>query len=266
MAAQLPSTITGADLDLGNAILYFNPTPFQTLAAAVAATTWRKLGLMGEGVRFNVNTNEVKFYSGFPASLQQKYYASQDVMIAGKLLELEPRKIAMLMGGATLTETVHATSPAPTTVATGSTKTAIKCASVTGYAVNDQIRVGTGTYQYGRVQAIDTVTKTLTLYEGLSGDAVPTVGQAVAKILRTYFPIGNLSAPASIAAKISKTTIGGYGTSDIYILKAQVTPQTEMVYTDDNQTPEKLGMPFTLEGIKDPNVENGAIAFWDWNH
>ena len=94
MPGQLPSTLTAADLDLGNAILYVNPTPFSTLAEAVAATSWRKLGLMGEGVRFTVNTNEVKYYSGFPASLVQKYFASQEVMISGKLLELEPEGVS----------------------------------------------------------------------------------------------------------------------------------------------------------------------------
>lgn len=267
MTNQPASTLVASDFDAGNSILYYATSPFTTLAAAKASTAWRKFGLIGEGARFSIATQELNFYSGFPSGLQKKYYTAQDVMIAGNLRETEPRKLALVMGGVTITETVHASSPAPTTVGTGSTKTSIVVADSAGYAVDDQIRVGnSGSYQYGRIKTIDTGMDTFTLYEGLSGDTIPTVGHAVAKIDNSSFPIGNLSAPADIAVKLSKTTIGGYGTYDIYILKAQITPNVEINYSDDVQAAEKIGIPFTLTGIKDDAVENGAIAFWDWNH
>jgi len=264
---QASSTLVASDFDAGNSILYYAPAPFTTLASAVAATTWRKFGLIGDGAKFSVNTQELSFYSGFPSGLQKKYFTSQDVMITGNLRETEPRKLATIMGGVTITETVHASSPAPTVVATGSSKILVAVGSVVGYAVHDQIRVGnSGSYQYGRIKSINTSTDEFTLYEALSGDTIPTIGHAVAKIDRTYYPIGNLSAPADIAVKLSKTTIGGYGTYDIYILKAQITPNIEINYSDDTQTAEKIGVPFTLSGIKDDAVESGAIAFWDWHH
>lgn len=266
MSNQASSALVPSNLDAGNAVLYYAPSPFSSLAAAVASTAWRKFGLIGEGVNFKLGTTELKFYSGVPSGLVKKYYTSQEVMLSGKLLETEPRKLAMLMGGQTITETVHASSPAPTVVATGSTKSVVAVASVTGYAVGDEIRVGNvGSYQYGTISSINTSMDEFILYEGLSGDTIPTIGHAVAKINRAYFPVDNLTAPTDIAIKLSKTTIGGYGSYDLYLLKAQITPNVDVNYNDNTQTPEAIGVPFTLEGIKDPAVENGTISFWDWH-
>lgn len=261
VTSQAPSTLIASDIDLGNAIVYYCDTSFSTFTAAAASTKWRKLGLLNEGVQIEFAKEPLEFYSGAPAKLQQTYYISEGLQLSGQIMEVNPRNIARIMGGLTITETVKTSSPAATTVATGSTKSVVKVASSTGYAVDDEIRVGnSGSYQYGRIASISG--NDITLYEDLSGDANPTTGHAVAKIDTTSFEYGALAAPSNVGLKIIKTMIGGYGSWALYIAKAQFDANTSMAFGDNTQSLEGIGMPFTVKAISDPNVESGKLAKW----
>lgn len=263
MTSQAPSTLVPADITLGNCVLYYAPTHFTSFSSAIAATTWRKFGLMKEGVRLDAGKEFAEFFSGYPARLQQQYCSSEDIRLTGEMLEVNPRNAARVLGGLSITETVKASSPAATTVATGSTKSVVNVASATGYAAGDEIRVGnSGSYQYGRIKSI--ATNAITLYEALSGDATPTTGHAVAKIDTVSYDMGTLTLPANIGAKLSYTCVGSKFALDFYILKAQMTANLTMSWQDNTQTPDALGLPFELRGLSDPDVESGAVARWRW--
>jgi hypothetical protein len=263
MTSQSPSTLVPSDIDLGNCILYYAPSPFTSFAAALAATTWRKFGLMKEGVKVDVSKVIQEFYSGYPSKLQQQYVSGEDFRVMGECLEVNPRQMARVLGGPSITETVKTTAPGATTVATGSTKTVVQVASATGYAVGDEIRVGdAGSYQYGRIKSISG--NALTLYEALSGDTNPTTGHAVAKIDTSYFDLGGLTLPESMGIKISHTLPGGYGSYDWYVLKAQMTGNLSINWQDNNQNPDANGMPFELRALSDPDVESGNTVRVHW--
>lgn len=267
MTTQSPSTLVASDIDLGGCILYYAPTSFTTFTDAIAATSWRKFGMMNEGVQLDLTREMIRFFSGFPARLQKQYVSSEDLRISGQMLEVTVRNAARGLGGLTVVETVKTTSPAPATVATGSTKSSIVFDDITGYAVDDEIRVGnSGSYQYGRIRSINTATDTATLYEGLSGDTVPTVGHAIAKIDTSYVELGSLTEPADIAIKISHTLPGGYGSYDMYVIKAQMTGNLSMNWGDNTQTPGTISIPFEVSAIADPDVESGKTARWIFTH
>lgn len=265
MATQSPSTLVPADIDLGGAIVYFAPQAFSSFSSAQSSTKWRKMGLLKEGVTLDVTREIIEFYSGFPARLQKTYVSAEDVRASGQILETNVRNIARVLGipESALTVTVKATSPAPATVGTGSTTASIVFSDITGYAVDDEIRVGnSGTYQYGRIKSINTGTDTATLYEGLSGDTIPTVGHAIAKVDTIAVDFGALTNPQDVALKISHTYPGGYGSYDIIILKAQMTGNLSVLWGDNTQTPDSIGVPFEIRAIADPDVESGKTARW----
>lgn len=264
MPSQAASTNVPLDISLGNAILYYSDTPYTTFSSAIAGTKWRKFGLLKDTARLEASKEFAEFYSGFPSTLQQRYVTSESLKITGELLEVNPRNAARILGGPTVTETVKASSPAATTVATGSTKTVINVASATGYAAGDEIRVGnSGSYQYGRIKSI--ATNAITLYEALSDDALPTTGHAVAKIATVYYDTGLLSLPATISCKLSHTFTGSKFTLDMYILSAQIAGNLAMAFADNTKTPDAVGMPFELDSIADTTIEAGATSRWYWS-
>lgn len=264
MTTQLPSTIVASDIDVGNSIVEFCAAAFtdsSALTTAEASTKWRGLGILKDGATLDVSKTSLEFYSGFPAKTQQVYFSSEEIRLSGTLLECPPRKIALALGSPSLSETVYASSPSPATVATGSTKTLVNFSSATGYAVDDEIRVGTGSYQYGRIQSI--ATNAVTLYEGLSGDANPTTGHAIAKIKDTYFDLGDIATPANIALRLKKTMVGGYGSYIITIPNAQMDGNMSATYQDNQQNPnEGIGFPFVAKAISKSTVESGKTARW----
>lgn len=261
MTTQSPSTLVASDIDLGGAIVYFSDTAFDTFTNAIASTKWRKIGLLKEGVQLDVTREVIEFFSGFPARLQKQYVSAEDVRLSGQILETNVRNIARVLGygDSDLTVTLKTTSPAPATSATGSTKTSIVFDDITGFAVDDQIKVGN---QYGRIKTIDTGTDTATLYEGLSGDATPSVGDAISKVDTIAVDFGALTNPRDVAMKISHTMPGGYGSYEIIVLKAQMTGNITALWGDNTQTPDSIGIPFELRAIADPDVESGKTARW----
>jgi len=267
MSTQSPSTLVPTDIDLGNSIVYYKDSAITSFSSAKSETGWRKLGLLKEGAQLDVAKEMVEFYSGFPAVLQKQFVQSEDLRISGQILEINPRAVARILGlapSSDATETVKASSPAPTTVASGSTASVVEVADATGYAVGDEIRVGnSGSYQYGRIRSINS--NTITLYEVLSNNTAPTVGHAVAKVDETYFDFGATTVPNDISIKISHTLPGGYGACDLYILKAQMTGNTSILYPDNTQSQDGNGMPFELRAISDADVESGKTARWYWN-
>jgi hypothetical protein len=261
--SQNASTRCALDIDAGNGILYFVDEPFSSFSSAIASTKWRKLGMMKDQVNLQVPREFLEFYSGVPSALQAQYVTAEDVMLGGNLLEGSPENVARILGGMDLTYTTKASSPVPTTVLTGSTKSSIIVADSTGYAAGDQIQVGTGaSAQYGRIRSIDTATDTFTLYEGLDNDVTPDPGAAVAKVDQVYFDLGTLTAPDYIALKFSHTFLGGYGSFDLYILKAQIKSNFDTNFQDNTKTPESIGYGFQAMSIKDPEVESGKTARW----
>lgn len=259
MPSQSPSALIPSDISLGNCILYYCPTHFTSFTAAKSSTKWRKLGLMQEGVDVQGPQEIAQFFSGMPSKIVQQYVTGQNLSITGSLLELNIRNLSRVLGGLTVSETVKASSPSPTTVATGSTKSVINVASATGYAAGDEIRVGdSGSYQYGRIKSISS--NAITLYEGLDGDANPTTGHAVAKIDTSYVDIGQNPLPAYIALKASYTLTGGYGEMNMYLIKAQMTGGLSMRFADNTQSPEPIGLPFTAQALSDADAESGNVV------
>ena len=258
MTTQAVSSNIANFIDIGNAIVYAAPTALTSFSSAVSSTKWRKLGILKNGCQIDRTLEQLAFKSGSPLRDVKILYTQEELKLSGELLEIYPENLARATG-LTLTYTTKASSPAPTTVATGSTKTVINVASATGYAVDDHIKVGnSGSEQYGVIASI--AGNALTLYEGLSNDANPTTGHAVAKIDKAYVAFGSLSAPTDIALKISKTLTGGYGTLDFYVLKANSEGNFTMAWADNNGTVEGVGVPFSFKAIADTAVENGELA------
>lgn len=262
MATQAVSTLVPADLDLGNAVVYYSETTFTTFAGAVAATTWRKLGQMKDGTQIDIPREFAKIYSGFPSKLVKQYIASEALNISGAIAEFNPFNLARVLGGLTLTNAVKSSTPTPTTAASGSTKTVVKVASATGFAAGDLIKVGS---QYGRIKSI--ATTNFTLYEGLSGDANPTTGDAVSKLDTSSLKIGSLAAPTEYAVKVSKTMVGGSFTWDLYIPRAIFAGNPSLAFPDNSASPtDVLGVPFTLEALADAAIEDGNLAQLIFTH
>lgn len=135
----------------------------------------------------------------------------------------------------------------------------IELTSATGYAVGDEIEVTTGsTKQYGYIKSIDG--DEITLYEGLSSNTTPSAGDAVAKVESKTISIGALASPADIAIKVSKTLVGGYGTKDVYLLKAQASSEMVMSWPDGQGNIDVVGLPFQFDAIADDQIESGKIA------
>lgn len=268
MVVQGPSTLNPNDIDLGGAILYYSTVPYTTFDDAVAGTAWRKFGLMDQGIQMNNPAEYTRFYSGFPARLQKLYKTTDELQISGNLLEVTIRNLARVFGGLTVTDTVKTTAPAPATVGTGSTKTSIIFDDITGFAVNDEIRVGDSeaNYQFGRIKRINTSTDTATLYEGLSGDAVPTVGHAIAKVGSSRIILGTNTNPVNFSAKLSHVMPGGTGSYDLYILNAQMDGSPQTTWADNQPTPSPVSIPFSFSAIADDEIENGATAAWDFTN
>lgn len=261
MTSQAPATLIAGDILLGNAIAYYTPTPFTDWSTARSSTAWRKLGYMKDGLKIDHTREPQEFIDGYPASPIAKYISYEELSVSGSMMEFEPRRIAQLLGGLEISETVFASSPSPTTVASGSTKTSIIVADSTGYAVDDEIRVGnSGSYQYGRIKAIDTGTDTITLYEGLSGDTTPTVGHAVAKIEEEYFTIGTLALPAYIGIKVVKTMSNGKGSGELIIPRAQAVGTLSLDFQSNVKTFDGVGLPFTVTAATDASITGGGLA------
>lgn len=258
-ASQGASTLVGADITAGNGILYYAPTSFPDYTTAKASTKWRKLGLT-EGLNFKLTRQFLDFYSGVPAGLQQTFVTAEDAMFSGNLLEGSPVNMALILGGLNLIRTVKAGSPAPTTAASASTKTLINFTSATGYKAGDEIQVGA---QFGRIKSFNGLAATL--YQGLDGDAAPTTGDVIAKVDTSTIDLGLLSAPANVALKLSHTIIGGYGSYDMYMLKAQFRSDLDSTWQDNTKTPAAVSFPFSASAIKDTAVENGLLVRWEYN-
>lgn len=262
MATQAVSTLVPADIDLGNALVYYSPTTFSTFSSAKSATTWRKLGQMKDGVQLDVPREFAKVYSGFPSKLVKQYIASEALNISGAIAEFNPFNLARVFGGLDLTVAVKSSSPTPTTATSGSTKSVVKVASATGFAAGDLIKVGT---QYGRIKSIASLD--LTLYEGLSADTNPTTGDAVSKVDTASFKIGSLAAPTEYAIKISKTQVGGPFSWNCYIPRAIFAGNPSLAFPDNSASPtDILGVPFAIEALADADIESGNLAMWEFTH
>lgn len=261
VVSQAASTVYKGDIDLGNALVYVNSSAFTSFSSAIAATSWQKIGLLNGALNINHSIEKVEFSSGTPAKLQQTYYTNERLRVDGNMLEFNPTNLSLILGGPTITRTVHASSPSPTTVATGSTASVLELASATGYAVGDELRIGDTTYQYGRIASISS--DTVTLAQALP--STPTVGHAVAKVNGSTMDIGAVSAPSDVAIKVSKTLIGGYGSYDLYILKAQFDGNVTLSFLDNNPNLEGIQMPFAFDAISDPDVESGKLARYSFS-
>lgn len=256
MATQNVSTLIPQDIDFGNAIIYYSDTTFSTFASAVSATTWRKLGQMKDGVQVDIARDFATVHSGFPAKVVKRYIASEALNIAGSIAEFNPFNLSRVLGGLTQTIALKASAPTPTTTVSGATKSIVKVASATGFAVGDLIKVGT---QYGRIKSIATVF--FTLYEDLSGDANPTVGDAVSKVETASMKIGSLAAPVEYGIKIAKTMVGAPFTWNLYIPRGIFVGNPSLVFPDNNASPtDALGVPFNIEALADADIEGGNLA------
>ena len=142
MPAQSPSSLITNDIGMGNAILYYAPAPFASFNAARSSTKWRKVGLINGNAATSLAKNYQIFYSGYPAKPVARYVDSEEFTITAQALEINPRALARALGGLAITETVKSSSPSATTVAAGSTKSIVNFTSASGYAVDDEIRVG----------------------------------------------------------------------------------------------------------------------------
>jgi hypothetical protein len=256
MTTQLPSTNYDKFLDIGGAIVYFSKTYKTTYSSAESATDWRKAGVLKDGVKIAVNKGQiVDVKSGTPQVLVKRFYTEENLVISGEFLEISPFNLARAFGGLTTTITTKTSGPAATTVATGSTKSVVNVASATGYAAGDLISVGT-TPQYGVIASISG--NAFTLVEALDNDTTPTTGQAVAKVDTAKIKFGTVATPTNIAIKISKTFLSGAGTIDWYVLKAIAEGSGEFNYSD-NGSSELTSIPFSFQGLTDPNVESGSF-------
>lgn len=256
MPSQAPSTNFAKYLDIGNAIVSYSPLAKSSIAAAQAATDWRKLGVLKSGIQIAIAKQVVDIVSGTPKKLQKRFFTDESMKITGDLLELSPFNLSRVLGGATITTTLKASAPAPTTVASGSTKSSVICAAVTGFTVDKLVKVGS---QFGVIKAINTGTKTLTFYEDLDGDTNPTVAEAVSQVATMTIAMGGVAAPTNCALKISKTSVSGMGSFDLYILSALADGSTNLNYADgDNNDP--VSLPFSFDAVSDPLVEDGAFA------
>lgn len=259
MASQVSSHLIGSDIDLGNVVVYYSNSPFSTFSAAKAHTNWHKLGHTKEGVQMDVSREFAEFFSGFPAKRINQYVAAENFGLGGQITEFEPIKLAKVFGGLTLTSAVKASLPTPTTTATGSTATVLQVASVTGFAVNDLIRVGTDAY--GRIKAINVGDLEIELYEPLTNDTAPAASVAVSKVETISFDLGGLAQPAYHGLKISKTLVGGMGSYDIYVLKGQFTGDISMVFADNTAAPtDAIGVPFGFAALSEAANEGGEVA------
>lgn len=263
MATQAPSSNFKDFIDIGNAIVYFAPSAFTSFSSAASATTWRKLGILKQGVNLNVEKARVDVKSGVPQRLVKTFYTEEMLRVAGEIMEVTPLNISRVLGGVSITTAVKASSPAATTVATGSTKTVVNFTSATGYAVGDLIRTGNASnnYQYGVIKSISG--NAVTMVEALDGDASPTTGHAIAKVDTMKLNMGSVATPANIALKISKTMVGDVGTLDFYLPNVIADGNTTFNW-GDNGTVEPVGLPFLFEAISDPDVESGATAQLIW--
>jgi hypothetical protein len=265
MPNQPSAALIGADITAGNGVLYYAPTFFTSFTDAKASTAWRKMGMMKSAANIGISREYLEFFSGVPAALVQTYITAEDITISGDLLEGRPENIARILGGVNLVRTVKASAPAPTTVAASSTKTLINLTSATGYKAGDEIRVGAAPpYQYGRIKTL--TGNAATLYQGLDLDITPTPGDEVAKVDTSTMDLGALAAPANVALKFSYTMLGGYGSFDLIVLKAQFKSNFDLAFQDNTRTPEGIGFSFTATGIKDADVEGGIIAQWVATH
>jgi hypothetical protein len=254
MTSQAPASNLTNFLDVGNAIVYYSKTPKVSFAAAEAATDYRKLGMLSN-VSLEVAREVIKIRSGFPQRTVKQFFSAEDVRLNGEMLEISPFNINRALGGPTMTITTLTSSPAATTVASGSTKSIVNVASAAGYAPNDIIEVGNTTKQYGVIKSIST--NAITLVEALDGDVNPTTGHAVAKVDKIKQSAGQIASPDEVSLKIVKTLAGGAGTIEYYILKAQIEGTLSFSYTD-NTAAEPVGMPFSFEALSDAAVESGA--------
>lgn len=263
MPSQAPSTKIANDIDLGNGTLYFTTTPFASFAAAASATTWRKFGLLKQGLTIAQTASTIPFRSGFPKVKVAEFTDEVNVEISGEFLESSIENIAdaVGIGRENIVYTVKASAPAATTVVTGSTKTVVNVTSATGYAVGDKIRVGTGgTAQIGVIKSISS--NIFTLYEALSRDITPTAGLAVAKIDTATVSGGNSALGIYLGLKFTKTHVGNGGVRDFYFPKAKTDGSFNLGFTDNAGTNDGVGIAFKFSLFSDPDVENGQLYSW----
>lgn len=259
MTSQAPSSNTPNYIDLGNAIVSVGLSGKTTFALADSATDWRRLGVMKAGVQFDMAKESQDVMSGSPQKLVKRFYTKETIKVSGELLEITPFNLQHALGELPITTTLKTLAPAPTTVASTSTKIAIKVASIVGYAKDQIIAVGApGLEQFGTVKS--TAAGTLNLYEGLSGDTVPTVGQPVSAVATQKMALGTIAAPTPVSLKIVKTMTGGSnGTITLYVLNALAEGNVNLSWSDNGQT-DFSSIPFSFECMADPDVEAGALA------
>lgn len=257
MASQAVSTNISNHIDIGNAIVYVSKAAKSSFSSAKSATDWRKLGILKDGLVLDRAIEKIEFRSGVPLTLQKQYFVSEAINISGQILEFNAANLARV-AGLSVSRTVKASSPAPTTVASGSTKSVINFTSVTGYAVDDLIQVGnSGSEQYGVIKSISGTA--VTLYEALDNDTNPTTGHAIAKVDVENVDFGNVSAPPEIAIKIVKTLVGTGDAFEVYVLKAQSDGSLSLNWADGGATVEGVGIPFSFAGLSDALVESGKV-------
>lgn len=257
---QGPVTNISKHVNLGPMNVYIGAYR-ASLSAAQSATDWFKLGLTKSGVQVSNEIVQLLIKSGFPLRPVKNFVTDSKLSVSGELIEFSAVNFGRVLGGPTQTIALKA-SPS-TTTATGATKTAVKVAAVTNFNVNDEIAVvGASQTQYGTIQSINTSTKVLTLYEALSGDTDPTLGDTVKRVDTRTVSMGVISSPEDVGLKLTKTL--EKGTLSIYVFKANAAGTFSMNFGDGEGNIDTIGLNFNYEALADSSVESGALASAVW--
>jgi hypothetical protein len=265
MPIQGSSAANVNTLDAGNAIIYVAPVQ-ASLSAAIASSAWKKIGLTSAQTTFDLATQKLAFNSGTPLVRVADVIVSSAINLTGNISEFNPLVLSQILGGPTPVVTLKSSTPAATTVASSPTPTAstFTVASITDYKVGMFIQVGTGSSaQYGYIQSI--AGSAITIVGGLSGNTAPASSAAVAAVASYQIPLGGLASTVPLSFKISKNIITNESASiDFYIMKGNPSGNLQYSFSDD-QDVSKLAIPFAIEGLSDPNIENGRLGFSIFN-
>lgn len=254
MPSQAPNNLIVKHIDFGNAKIEYITAAQASFTAAAASTKWRQFGLTQGESSFQVQKESTEIRSGFPSQIVATFFTEENISLALNLAEFGPDIVNLCLGGPTMTKTVG-TTPA-TTLTTGSTKTVLNLTSATGFDPLDQVEVTTaGVKQYGTIKTI--VGNVVTLYEGLSGDTTPVTADAVKKVTKVQYDMGDLAAPIDMALKITKTHVQAGHTLEIYIPKAQAQVDIPLKWQEGK---DPIILPVTFKAVSDSAVESGKTA------
>lgn len=258
MPAQSPSTNIANLIDVGNCIVYVGIKQ-SSFANCASYTGWRKLGLLKDGAQLTSAKDKLEFFSGTPLKKQKAFFIKEDLKLAGTFLEFSSANLNRALGNPGQTITTKVSPSTTIKTATVPTVSSFNLTSPTGFAVDKEIEVTSGTTkQYGTIKSI--VGDLVTLYEGLDLNTVPAVGDAVKVVDTKAIVLGSVAAPGDVALKISKTLVGGYGSLDIYMPDVQANGNITLAWADATTNVDGVGIPFEFEAISDPAVESGNLA------